>query len=568
MYELKQYKRGLKVAEQILKKHPEHGESMAMKGLFCHCLERREEGIECVKKGLRWDLKSHICWHVYGLVHRADRNYEEAIRCYAQALKCDGENLQILRDFAMLQVQMRKYEQFADSRNQLLSLRPQTKQNWFGLAVAYHFLGKFEMSEKVLLAFLDANTDPTPGLLGPYEDSEMFHYHNMVIEELGDFDRALEHLDSHESLMLDKTGWLESKARLLLKKKSLEQAEEHYHLLMERNSESIEYINRMIECKGFEGDDKKISELVLPQLLEKFPRSHVIPLLQLQYSQGQNFKKLQKAYLIKNFQRGVPSLFKNLRHVLMDASKYDIIFTTATEYLQTLLKSKTELPTTLIWVRYFISQVHDDRREYQLALDSLNLAIVHSPTVVELFMAKAKIYKHAGDLNSAMEWMNQARELDLQDRYVNSKCTKYMINNNQIRLAEKTISLFTNAASALKPDAPKDDNPNPDLIEMQCMWYSTAIGKSYKSTGDYGLALKSFHQVEQHFVDIYDDQFDFHAYGLRKMTLRAYVDMVRSLDRLRDHPFFTKVAKAAIEIYLDMFDNPSSACNASESVLF
>jgi tetratricopeptide (TPR) repeat protein len=58
-----------------------------MRGLILTNLNRKEEGLECVKKGVRMDLTSHICWHVFGLVHKADRNYEEALKCYTQALK-------------------------------------------------------------------------------------------------------------------------------------------------------------------------------------------------------------------------------------------------------------------------------------------------------------------------------------------------------------------------------------------------------------------------------------------------------------------------------------------------
>jgi peptide alpha-N-acetyltransferase len=75
---------------------------------------------------------------------------------------------------------------------------------------------------------------------------------------------------------------------------------------------------------------------------------------------------------------------------------------------------------------------------------------------------------------------------------------------------------------------------------------------------EFGPALKCFHQIEQHFSDIYDDQFDFHAYGLRKMTLRSYVDMLRCHDRLRSHPFFVKAATDAVLAYLDYYDNPPS----------
>ena len=61
-----------------------------MKGLvLTHMKDRREEGLELVKKGVRLDLTSHICWHVFGLVQKADKNYEEAPKSYTQALRFD-----------------------------------------------------------------------------------------------------------------------------------------------------------------------------------------------------------------------------------------------------------------------------------------------------------------------------------------------------------------------------------------------------------------------------------------------------------------------------------------------
>ncbi len=65
-YETKQYKKGLKAVDQILKKFPEHGESLAMKGLIQNCLGRKEEALALVRLGLRHDMQSHVCWHVYG----------------------------------------------------------------------------------------------------------------------------------------------------------------------------------------------------------------------------------------------------------------------------------------------------------------------------------------------------------------------------------------------------------------------------------------------------------------------------------------------------------------------
>lgn len=60
-----------------------------MKGLVLTHMGRRDEGVDLVKKGVRLDLTSHICWHVFGLIQKADKNYEEALKSYTQALKFD-----------------------------------------------------------------------------------------------------------------------------------------------------------------------------------------------------------------------------------------------------------------------------------------------------------------------------------------------------------------------------------------------------------------------------------------------------------------------------------------------
>ena len=64
-------------------------ETLCMKGLILTHLGRREEGLELVKQGVRLDLTSHICWHVFGLIQKGQKNYEEALKSYTQALRFD-----------------------------------------------------------------------------------------------------------------------------------------------------------------------------------------------------------------------------------------------------------------------------------------------------------------------------------------------------------------------------------------------------------------------------------------------------------------------------------------------
>ena len=83
-----------------------------MKGLILNCQGRKEEANDLVKKGLKNDLRSHVCWHVYGLLQRSDKKYDEAIKAYRNALKWDKDNVQILKDLSLLQIQMRDLEGF------------------------------------------------------------------------------------------------------------------------------------------------------------------------------------------------------------------------------------------------------------------------------------------------------------------------------------------------------------------------------------------------------------------------------------------------------------------------
>uniref|UniRef100_A0A8C2D736 N(alpha)-acetyltransferase 15, NatA auxiliary subunit b n=1 Tax=Cyprinus carpio TaxID=7962 RepID=A0A8C2D736_CYPCA len=552
-YEHKQYRNGLKFCKQILSnpKFSEHGETLAMKGLTLNCLGKKEEAYELVRRGLRNDLKSHVCWHVYGLLQRSDKKYDEAIKCYRNALKWDKDNLQILRDLSLLQIQMRDLEGYRETRYQLLQLRPAQRASWIGYAIAYHLLEDYEMAAKIIEEF--RKTQQTSPDKVDYEYSELLLYQNQVLREAGLFREALEHLTTYEKQICDKLAVEETKGELLLNLERFEEAADVYRQLQERNPENWSYYHGLEKALKPASTQEKLK--IYEEAWEKYPKGLVPRRLPLSFLSGDKFRECLDPYLRMNFSKGCPPVFTTLRSLYQDKEKVSIIEELVVGF-ETSLRScrmfspdddgKEEPPTTLLWVQYFLAQHYDQIFQHTMALEYINAAIESTPTLIELFLIKAKIYKHAGNIREAARWMDEAQALDTADRFINSKCAKYLLKASLIKEAEEMCAKFTReGASAVE-----------NLNEMQCMWFQTECALAYNSMKKYGEALKKCHEIERHFVEITDDQFDFHTYCMRKMTLRSYVDLLKLEDVLRMHPFYFKASQTAILIYLNLHDNP------------
>ena len=52
--------------------------------------------------------------------------------------------------------------------------------------------------------------------------------------------------------------------------------------------------------------------------------------------------------------------------------------------------------------------------------------------MVDLYILKAKIYKRAGDVKKAAILYDEARKLDLADRYLNALASRYLIRSDRL----------------------------------------------------------------------------------------------------------------------------------------
>ncbi|KAF8582555.1 N-terminal acetyltransferase A, auxiliary subunit [Ramaria rubella] len=574
LYESRTLKRALKTADQILKKVPDHGETMCMKGLVLTHMNRKDEGMELVKKGLVFDMQSHICWHVLGIIKKADRSWDEALKAYTQAVRCDKENMNLLRDVAQLQVHLGIYDAFQETRWQILKLRPNLRQNWIGYAVACHLNGNLAETKRVLRTYLSTLKN-----IPDYdvEHSEVLLYYIRVLEDQDEFSEALSQLDMYakERSIVDRTAIMEYRARLLTKLSRMDDASEAWRTLIDQNPESYDYYRRLLGVKGIDfdalTDDTRPKALaIFAEIAAQLPRAMAPLRLALKVSQGSSrddFRKLIRPYLLNNLTKGIPSLFVDVQALYVDEDKRKVIEEVMEEFKEKSDKGDpTPLvdPTVHIWILYFLALHYSTRPlspstpppDPAKSLDLLGRAIDHTPTLPELLMGKARVLKRAGDPFGAAQVMEEARGLDGQDRFLNWKAAKYFMRAGDVEQATRLLGLFT------KKDAP---SPGSDLEDMQCLEYMMEEGRAHARDGRLGLALRRYKTVQLTFDEVENDQFDFHNYSLRRFTMNIYLNLLSFEKQLRSHPVYIAAALASSKIYVQLHDDPSLATSTTLS---
>ena len=88
LYESKQYKKAIKQADAILKRFPQHGETLAMKGLTInsmHPATKKDAAIDFVRKGIQNDMR---------YVHTYKQTYMHNKRTAWRRVPTNGECVQ------------------------------------------------------------------------------------------------------------------------------------------------------------------------------------------------------------------------------------------------------------------------------------------------------------------------------------------------------------------------------------------------------------------------------------------------------------------------------------------
>lgn len=148
-------------------------------------------------------------------------------------------------------------------------------------------------------------------------------------------------------------------------------------------------------------------------------------------------------------------------------------------------------------------------------MEYINKAIEHTPTVLELYIHKAKLYQRMGNAEKAANFTEEARILDLADRYLNAHSSKYLFKDNKILQANQTMALFSR----------EQDCEKLNVHEMSTFWYELHSGLAHFRLKQYRLALKELSYFEKHFSMMNDDCLDFFYCSMRRGTVLHYLNM-------------------------------------------
>jgi hypothetical protein len=395
------------------------------------------------------------------------------------------------------------------------------------------------------------------------ELSELLLYKSKILIEAGDHTGNLKFLNSVEQFIKDRLSFLEYKGTTLLALGKNAEAKKVYRELLKINNENYEYFALYQQTNGLpkvsEFDATQVSSEQAQQLVEfydkiakEFPKSAVVKRIPLNFATAEDFKNRITEYAKPFLTNNVPSLFSNLKSLYKDTAKVQIIESVFLEFLDSLENNsqfvnatEKEAPTTYLWTLLYLAYHYDKLGKLELALETINKAVKHTPTAIELYMCKARILKHSGNYQQAADEMELARTMDLADRYLNTKATKYLLRADRTQEAPDVLYLFA-----------KDQEQRFNITDMQGSAFQNDSGDSYLRQKKIGRALKFYGQVIANFEEIRNDQFDFHSYCLRKYMMRSYVDYLQYNDDLESHDYYFRGATGYIKTLLQLHKHP------------
>lgn len=117
-------------------------------------------------------------------------------------------------------------------------------------------------------------------------------------------------------------------------------------------------------------------------------------------------------------------------------------------------------PTVQLWLLYFTAQHYLFQNKLTEAMNFVNKAIEHTPTLLELYTLKGTIYQKAGDRHRSAELFEEARNLDKADRAINAISAMQTLKIGNVEKGTSIMDIFV-----------KDCGYDVSIHDNQTMWF-------------------------------------------------------------------------------------------------
>jgi len=540
-YDAKQFRLGLQSCKKILSKVPNHGETLSMKALIVNAMGNHDEAMELAREGLKNNFHSATCWHVIGILEQRNRNYDKAVSAFKNALSKAPDNAAILRDYSAILNVLRRFDDYRDTRLTVINAKPQQNQAWIGFIMANHFAKDYDVALALIDTFretLDKTTEDKRENVFNYDMSEVLVFTAVMMIKSKNFNGAIEFLEKNAERIRDKTFRLELLGELYIKEENWVKAEQVYTCLINRNSENAFYYKQLelvvlptdieSKIKFYDIIGERYSRALLPQriVLEILPANH-----------GQFHDRLHR-YIKAGILKGRPALFEDLKGLYDDPRKISILERVTLQ----VLNDKSLVPTAFPWSCFLIAQHYTHIGEYKLSIEYTNQGLAHTPTLIELLIIKAKTYKAVGMIENAITEILEAANMDTADRFLNCEACKYLIFNGKITEAQELLSKFVRETQDVKDH----------LRELQVVWFESLAAEACYENGDYGEALRHCELIKRIFFDMFEDQFDFVQYCLRRNNMTSFDQFISFEDEINGHEAYQVAAKISMKIFFEL----------------
>mmetsp|Transcript_3977 Transcript_3977/g.12939 ORF Transcript_3977/g.12939 Transcript_3977/m.12939 type:complete len:881 (-) Transcript_3977:79-2721(-) len=549
-FESKNYKKAVKSIDAVLKSVPGHGEALAMSGLIAHSSGQREVGLAKILEGLRADISSPVVWHVKGIAHRNDGELVEAIKCFSRSAKIDGSNFQILRDLHIMQLQTQDYQGMLDTAGKMLVARGSQKPYWISYAVSAHLAGALELAIEVVDQ-VDKMYEPfrgQPDFLKPSEENQLLLYAARLRAEQGKPGEACAYLDERAARITDKTGLRLARAKYALADGNKETAASLLKELISENPSNTDLHELLQQC-----DSSNTSLLSYYEAqAAAYPKTRVLRARVLELlpvdavRDGKSYGDCLKEELRPMLRKGVPAAHKFLRGIIaLGTAHRDATVAAVADLVEEgSRKGSTEPPHFLAWGLLLQAAVLSEVGDQAAAIAVIARCIEDTPSFVEAWALQGRIYKRAGDPEKAFQSMDEARKLDLADRYVNNRAAKYAARAGHVTLARELVAMF------VRPEYHVDAH----LAEMQAAWYCLEMGKGFAAHGNYPRALHLLMRVDGFADEAVTDQAEYANYAFRLSAMSTFIDLVKSTAQRRKTRDCLEASLAAIECWTALAD--------------